>query len=101
MFATITVIMAPLLFAYGLPFIGAAALFHRFAATNLARGRRLAVATAIAALGIAPAYDAYHAPSPIYLWVAKGQAIPGVESIASFVATWAVLYLASRALATK
>ena len=101
MFATITVIMAPLLLAYGLPFIGAALLFHRSAPGTLAPGARLAIAAAIAALGIAPAYDAYHSPSPIYVWIAKGHAIPGVASFASFIVTWLAVCLVARSLKKK
>ena len=96
MYATITAIMAPLLVAYGIPFIAAALLFHRMTAKALAPRVRLAAACAVAALGIAPAYDAYRAPKPIYTWLVDGRAIAPGFAIASFALTWLAVYAAAR-----
>lgn len=58
LYLLITVLMAPLLAVYGLPFIAVARGFSRIARARIGDRLRRAIACAIAAAGIAPSYDA-------------------------------------------
>lgn len=98
-YAVITILMAPLLLVYGLPFIAAATLFHRLTRHRLADSRRFIAACGIAAAGIAPAYDLYRAPLPIYVWLIDGRS-PGLLAMGvSFAVTWVLIALQLRQLA--
>lgn len=98
-YAVITILMTPLLLVYGLPFIAAATLFNRLTRHRLTDSRRFIAACGIAAAGIAPAYDIYRAPLPVYVWLMDGRN-PGLPAMAvSFVVTWALIALQLRQLA--
>jgi hypothetical protein len=90
-YAVITILMAPLLLVYGLPFIAAATLFHRLTRHRLADGRSFIAACGIAAAGIAPAYDMYRAPLPIYVWLMDGRSPGLLAMVVSFGVTWALI----------
>ena len=95
-YAIITLLMAPLLLVYGIPFIVAAGLFNHITRQGLSDSRRLLIFCVIATLGMAPAYDMYRAPLPIYTWILDGHA-PGLGFIlASFLVTWVVVLAQSR-----
>ena len=95
-YAIITLLMAPLLLVYGIPFIVAAGLFNHIARKGLSESRRLLICCGMASLGIAPAYDIYRAPLPIYTWILDGHA-PGLGFIlASFLVTWVVVLAQTR-----
>ncbi|AOJ07253.1 hypothetical protein WS62_06280 [Burkholderia sp. ABCPW 14] len=96
MYLLITVLMAPLLLVYGLPFIVGARLFSRLARAHLGARVRYAVACGIAALGIAPSYDAYRAPLPIYAHRLEGADVSTGFMLASFAVTWIVVMIAAR-----
>ena len=59
-YAVITILMAPLLVVYGLPFIVAAKVFDHFAQLWLKDSTRFLASCGIAALGIAPALSLIH-----------------------------------------
>ena len=98
-YAVITILMAPLLVVYGLPFILAAKAFDHFAQLWISDSRRFVLSCGIAALGIAPAYDIYRAPLPIYTWLMEGQAVSIGFMVASFLVTWLVITLQARQIA--
>jgi hypothetical protein len=91
MYAAITVLMAPLLVVYGLPFIAGARGFSYFAQLWLGERSRFVIASAIAALGIAPSYDVYKSPVPIYARLLDGAEVSGPFMLASFFVTWIVV----------
>jgi hypothetical protein len=97
-YAVITVLMTPLLLLYGLPFILLARVFNHFAQLWLKDGTRFIISCAIAALGVAPAYDIYRAPLPIYRWLWNQQAPSAGFMLASFLVTWLLLVLQTRQL---
>ena len=90
-YVVITVLMAPLLLAYGIPFILAATLFHRVTRNTLGDAWRRVLACGIAALGIAPAYDVYRAPLPVYVHGLQGDAVAWGVALVSFLVTWALI----------
>jgi hypothetical protein len=92
-YAVITVLMAPLLLLYGLPFILLAGAFTRLAKPRFSNGKRLLLSCGIAALGIAPAYDTYRAPLPIYTWLLDDRAPSAGFMLASFAVTWVLVLL--------
>ena len=95
-YAIITLLMAPLLLVYGIPFIAAAGLFNHITRQGLSDSVRLLICCGIASLGMAPAYDMYRAPLPIYTWILDGHA-PGLGfMLASFLVTWVVVLAQSR-----
>jgi len=96
MYAAITVLMAPLLVVYGLPFIAGARGFSYFAQLWLSERSRLLIASAIAALGIAPSYDVYKSPVPIYARLLDGAEVSGPFMLASFLVTWIVVMALAR-----
>ena len=87
-YAVITILMAPLLVVYGIPFIVAAKVFDHFAQLWLKDSTRFAVTCGIASLGIAPAYDLYRAPLPIYTHLLGGDSVGAGFMLASFLITW-------------
>jgi acyl-CoA reductase-like NAD-dependent aldehyde dehydrogenase len=98
-YVVITVLMVPLLVAYGLPFIVAAKAFHRITRNGLSEKRRFIVACGIAALGIAPAYDMYRAPLPIYAFLMDGRNPGWGFMVVSFLVTWVVVVVQAKHLA--
>ena len=95
-YAIITLLMAPLLLVYGIPFIAAAGLFNHITRQGLSDSVRLLLCCGIASLGMAPAYDMYRAPLPIYTWILAGHA-PGLGfMLASFLVTWVVVLAQTR-----
>ncbi len=97
LYLLITVLMAPLLAVYGLPFIAVARGFSRIARARIGDRLRRAIACAIAAAGIAPAYDAYRAPLPIYARrLLDGVSVDAGFALASFGVTWIVVMLVAQ-----
>jgi hypothetical protein len=97
-YAVITILMTPLLVVYGIPFILAARLFNHVARTRLKDSTRFISACGIAALGIAPAYDIYRAPLPIYTWLLDGRSVGAGFMLASFLLTWLVVVVQTKHL---
>lgn len=91
-YLVVTILMTPLLLFYGTPFLIVARLLYRRAGGVLGDGKRLMLACAIAALGIAPAYDVYRAPRPIYTWWIQGDPVGPGFTVASLFVTWCVLW---------
>ena len=88
----ILVLMSAVLLFWAIPFIAAAVLFFRRTAALLGLQARLGIACAIAALGIAPHFDAYRQPLPIWLRWSNGDEVSLGYALVSVVVTWAVLY---------
>ena len=88
----IVVLMSAVLLFWAIPFIAAAILFFRKNAARLAEKPRLVVACGIAAAGIAPHFDAYRQPHPIWLRWWEGDAVSAGYALASLAITWAVVY---------
>ncbi len=101
LYALITVLMTPLLLVYGIPFILAAKLFNHIAKRWAKDSIRLIAACGIAALGIAPAYDIYRAPLPIYVHLLQGDGVGAGLMLVSFAVTWALVVLQVRLLLRK
>jgi hypothetical protein len=98
LYAVITILMTPLLLVYGIPFILLARVFNQHAKPLLKDSTRFYAACGIAALGIAPAYDRYRAPLPIYTWLVEGNS-PGLGyMVLSFLVTWLVVVVQTRHL---
>jgi hypothetical protein len=100
-YAVITILMAPLLVVYGLPFIVAAKVFDHFAQLWLKDSTRFLASCGIAALGIAPAYDIYRAPLPIYTHLIAGDSVGVGYMLASFLVTWLVVALQVRQITRR
>ena len=92
MYVVITVFMAPVVLGFGIPFIILAGVVYRWAAPGLSHAARLALACGVAALGIAPAYDAYAGPLPIYVRLLRNESVTTGAAVASVAATW-ILFL--------
>lgn len=88
----ITVLMSAVLLFCAIPFIAAAVLFFRRSASLIGPQVRLLAACGIAALGIAPHFDAYRQPLPIWLRAWNGDDISLGYALVSFVVTWVVVY---------
>lgn len=97
-YAVITVLMAPLLLVYGIPFILLARVFNHFAQLWLPDRSRFVLSCGIASLGIAPAYDVYRAPLPIYTHLLQGDNVGVGFMLASFLVTWVLVVLQTRQL---
>lgn len=97
-YAVITILMTPLLVVYGIPFILAAKLFDHFAQLWFKDSTRFVLSCGIAALGIAPAYDSYRAPLPMYTWLLDGKGLGAAYMLASFVVTWLLVVLQTKQL---
>lgn len=90
-YAVITILMAPLLVVYGLPFIAVAKVFDHFAQLWMKDSTRFIASCGIASLGIAPAYDIYRAPLPIYTHLLGGDSVGAGFMLASFLVTWLIV----------
>jgi hypothetical protein len=90
-YAVITILMAPLLVVYGIPFIALAKVFDHFAQLWLKDSTRFVASCGIASLGMAPAYDVYRAPLPIYTHVLGGDSVGVGFMLASFLVTWLIV----------
>lgn len=88
----IVVLMSGVLLFWAIPFIAAAIFVYRRSAPWLGEGARLAAACAIAAAGIAPHFDLYRQPHPIWLRWWNGDEVSAGYALASFIVTWAVVY---------
>jgi hypothetical protein len=95
MYVVITTLMSAVLIGFGAPFIAMAVLVYR-AAARLSGVRRLAFACAIAALGVAPSYDAYAGPLPIYVRLLRGEPVTFAAAALSLVMTWIVFLTLAR-----
>ncbi len=95
-YAVITILMVPLLVVYGLPFIALAKLFHHFGQLWFKDSTRFMLSCGIASLGIAPMYDEYRAPLPIYVHWMQGDSAGVGFVLASFVLTWVVVMVQLR-----
>ncbi len=98
-YAVITILMAPLLVVYGLPFIAVAKVFHHATRHSLPQARRFVLACGIASLGIAPAYDIYRAPLPMYTHLLGGESLGLGFMLVSFLVTWLVVVVQTKHLA--
>ncbi len=75
LYIVITLLMSGVLVGFGLPFLARGLGVARWTRGALADGTRLALAAAIAAIGIAPAYDAYQGPLPIWVRLLRGEPV--------------------------
>jgi hypothetical protein len=99
MVAVILVLMAPLMLAYGIPFVVAALVLHNRLPEAMSRRTRTLLACGVAALGIAPVFDQFWAPKSIYLRLWEGDAVSPSGAVLSLALTWLVIGLAVTALA--
>lgn len=98
-YAVITILMAPLLVVYGIPFIVAAKVFDHFAQLWMKDSTRFIASCGIASLGIAPAYDIYRAPLPIYTHLISGESVGAGFMLASFLITWLIVVVQVKQIA--
>lgn len=91
-YLVITVLMAGVLLFWAIPFIAVAIVFFRTSASWLGENTRMLLACGIAAAGIAPHFDAYRQPHPIWLRWWNGDEVSAGYALASFVITWLVVY---------
>ena len=96
MYVVITILMTGVLIGFGAPFIAMAMLVYRAAATRLSEATRLAVACGIAALGVAPSYDAYGGPLPIYMRLLRGEPVTLGAAALALIMTWIVFMTLAR-----
>ncbi len=96
MYVVITLLMSGVLVGFGLPFLALAWFAWRWTVGRLGETARLAVASAIAAIGIAPAYDAYKGPLPIWVRLLRGEPVTLVSALIAIVVTWLVLMALAR-----
>ena len=96
MYVVITILMSAVLIGFGAPFIAMAMLVYRTTATLLSSAARLALASAIAALGVAPSYDPYGGPLPIYLRLLRGEPVTLAAAALALVVTWIVFMILAR-----
>ena len=96
MYVVITILMTGVLIGFGAPFIAMAMLVYRATATRLSGAMRLGVACGIAALGIAPSYDAYGGPLPIYVRLFRGEPVNFAAAAIAVVVTWITLMILTR-----
>lgn len=88
----IVVLMGGVLLFWAIPFIALAIAFFRKTALWFGEPTRLLLACGIAAAGIAPHFDAYRQPHPIWLRWWNGDEVSAAYALASFVITWGVVY---------
>jgi hypothetical protein len=93
MYVVITILMSGVLIGFGAPFIAAAMFVYRASATRLTDAMRLGLACAIAALGIAPSYDAYAGPLPIYVRLLRGEPVNFAAAALALIVTWIALMM--------
>ena len=96
--AVITVLLLPLLLVYSTPFLLVAAVLELRGEGWLGQPVRRILACGIFALGIAPAYDAYLAPQPIYVRLLAGESVPIGAELLSLVLTWTLVALLASSL---
>jgi len=96
LYIVVTLLMSGVLVGFGLPFLAAAWAVFRLARGALADGTRLALAAAIAAIGIAPAYDAYRGPLPIWIRLLRGEPVTPIPALVALVVTWLALMALGR-----
>jgi hypothetical protein len=93
LYVVITLLMSGVLLGFGLPFLAVAWAAFRFAGGALTDGTRLALAATIGAIGIAPAYDPYKGPLPIWVRLLRGEPVTLVPALVALVVTW-LLFIA-------
>ena len=96
MYTVITILMAGVLIGFGVPFIAMAILVYRAAASRLSSAARLALASAIAALGVAPSFDPYGGPLPIYVRLLRGESVTFAAAALALVVTWIAILMLAR-----
>jgi hypothetical protein len=96
MYVVITILMSGVLIGFGAPFIAMAMFVHRVITTRLSDTMRLGLTCAIAALGIAPSYDAYGGPLPIYVRLLRGEPVNFAAAAFALVVTWIVFLILAR-----
>ncbi len=101
MYIVITALMAPVLLGFAVPFLAAAFIAYRAARTSLSYDKRVALASAIAALGIAPSYDDYGGPLPIFVRLVRGETVAPAAAIVSVAATLAVVLVLARRMSRQ
>jgi hypothetical protein len=94
MYVVITILMSGVLIGFGAPFIAMAVLVYRATAARLSGAMRLACG--IAALGIAPSYDAYGGPLPIYVRLLRGEPVNFGAAALALIVTWIALMMLAR-----
>lgn len=96
MYVVITILMSAVLIGFGAPFIAMAMLVYSAAATRLSGAIRFGVACGIAALGVAPSYDAYGGPLPIYVRLLRGEPVTFAAAASALIVTWVVFMILAR-----
>lgn len=96
LYVVITLLMSGVIVAFGLPFIALGLAFAHWTRGLIAEGTRIALSAAIAAIGIAPNYDAYRGPLPIWARLMRGESVTLVGALASIAVTWIALFLIAR-----
>ena len=96
--AVITVLLLPLLLVYSTPFLLVAAVLELRGEGWLGQPVRRILACGIFALGIAPAYDAYLAPQPIYVRLLAGESVSIEAELLSLALTWILITLLASSL---
>ena len=90
-YAVVTLLMSGVLIGFGLPFILVAWAVFRWTAGRITGRARPALASAIAALGVAPSYDPYGGPLPVTVRLMRGEPVTLLAALVSFAVTWLVL----------
>jgi hypothetical protein len=101
MYVVITILMSAVLIGFGAPFIAMAMLVYRAAATRLSGAIRLGLACGIAALGVAPSYDAYGGPLPIYVRLLRGEPVTFAAAALALIATWIAFVILARLIGRR
>ncbi|HYA76683.1 MAG TPA: hypothetical protein VED83_07215 [Burkholderiaceae bacterium] len=101
MYTVITVMLLPLLLFFSIPFLLASAAFNAVSAIWLDQPVRRILASGVAALGIAPAYDTYLSPRPIYTRLLTGEPVELGASLLSIALTWVLIGLVVEVLARR
>ena len=96
MYVVITILMSAVLIGFGAPFIAVAMLVYRATANRLSAATRLGLACGIAALGVAPSFDAYGGPLPIYVRLLRGEPVTFAAAALAFIVTWIVFTILAR-----
>jgi hypothetical protein len=101
MYVVITILMSAVLVGFGAPFIAMAILVYRVAAARLSGAIRLGLACGIAALGVAPSYDAYGGPLPIYVRLLRGEPVTFAAAALALIATWIAFVILVRLIGRR
>jgi len=99
--AVITVVLLPLLLVYSMPFLLAAVTFEVRGGVWLDQPAHRFLGCGIFALGIAPAYDAYLSPRPIYIRLLAGEPVQIGAELLSLVFTWGLVALVAGLLGRR